>query len=357
MSNWKKALQQLPGAVDKTYNATDPKNCLYTPSPSMNYIFANKAHGIPFGSGVLFYGRNKSGKSLMIQAAIAEMHRTDPEGIAVIYNTEMRGFLQNGNFMGVDPDRLIIYDTNKPEEIFDVFERDIGQMIADGMPLRIVAIDSFNSIGGTKSLVEGRSVSDHLMGDKAITIQRGLEKMVPILKRNRIVFFGTSQMRDNFDAGQYGPKEKAGVTWAVKHCFEYAVSVRKSGDKDDKEDLAGNKFEDDTMKDVRGNKDITGHKIIVKMEESSLGTPGRSALITLDYEHGVINQHEEIFELAKNLGIIENVGAGSYILYGEKMRGAANVANKIKDSPELQKKLLTDIKSFDQVTKCQTPKK
>ena len=347
MSNWQKALKQLPGSVDFKRDAYASENCLYTPSPSMNYIFANKAHGIPKGTGVLFYGRNKSGKSLMIQAAIAEMHRRDPEGIAIIYNTEMRGFLQNGSFMGVDPNRIVIYDTNKPEEIFDTFERDIGALIADGMPLRIVAIDSFNSIGGTKSLVEDRSVNDHLMGDKAITIQRGLEKIVPIIKRNNLVFIGTAQMRDNFDAGQYGPKEKAGTTWAVKHTFEYMVSVRKATAADDKEDLAGNKFEDSHLKDIRGNKDITGHKIILKMEESSVGTPGRSALVTLDYERGIINQHEEIFELSKNLGIIDNIGAGSYGLYGEKIRGANNVATKIKESSELQQKLLADIKALD----------
>ena len=347
MGNWEKALRQLPGAVDVKRDAYDPKNCLYTPSPSVNYMFANKAHGIPKGTGVLFYGRNKSGKSLMIQAAIAEMHRRDPEGIAIVYNTEMRGFLQTGSFMGVDPARVIIYDTNNPEEIFVVFERDIGAMINDGMPLRIVAVDSFNSIGGTKSLVEDRSVNDHLMGDKAITIQRGLEKMVPILKRNNIVFFGTAQMRDNFDAGPYGPKEKAGVTWAVKHTFEYMVSVRKSNDKDDKVDLSGNKFEDEEMKDARGNKDITGHKIVLKMEESSCGTPGRSAFVTLDYTHGIINIEEEIFELCKGCGIIENVGAGGYVLYGEKIRGKAEVAKRIKDSPELQQKLLADLKALD----------
>ena len=101
------------------------------------------------------------------------------------------------------------------------------------------------------------------------------------------------------------------------------------------------------MKDARGNKDITGHKIVLKMEESSCGTPGRSAFVTLDYTHGIINIEEEIFELCKGCGIIENVGAGGYVLYGEKIRGKAEVAKRIKDSPELQQKLLADLKALD----------
>ena len=348
MSNWSKALKALPGSIDFNRDAFAPENCLYTPSPSMNYIFANKAHGIPKGTGVLLYGKNKSGKSLLIQAAIAEMHRRDPEGIAIIYNTEMRGFLQNGTFMGVDPKRLFIYDSNKPTDIFDCFEKEVGSMLADGMPLRILGIDSFNSIGGTKALAEDRSVSDHLMGDKAITIQRGLEKIVPMVRRNNIVLFGTAQMRDDFNAGQHGPKEKAAVTWAVKHTFEYQIAVSKANAADDKQDLGGHKFENADIKDIRGNKEITGHKIIVTMKESSCGTPGRSGMITLDYSHGIINVHEEIFELAKNLGIIENVGAGGYVLYGEKIRGKEKVAEKIKDSEEIQKKLHADILAKDQ---------
>ena len=75
------------------------------------------------------------------------------------------------------------------------------------MPLRIVAWDSLNSVGGTKAL-DGKSVNDHLMGDKAITLQRGLEKMLPIVRKNKLVMLATAQARDNFDAGTHGPRKK-----------------------------------------------------------------------------------------------------------------------------------------------------
>jgi RecA/RadA recombinase len=346
MSNWKKALKALPSAVDFDYDAFAPENCLYTPSPSLNWIFANKSMGIPKGTGTLLWGRPKGGKSLIIQAAIAEMHKRDPEGIALIYSSEMRGFLQDGSIAGVDKDRLVIIDSNRPEVIFDEFETTIDSMMEEGMPLRIVALDSLNSIGGTKAL-DGKSVNDHLMGDKAITVQRGLEKMLPIVRKRKLVMFATAQVRDNFDAGPHGPKEKMAASWSAKHAFEYYVNVRRAEASDDKVDLSGAKFEDDEKKDIRGNKEITGHKIIAKMDQNSVGTPGRSAQITFSYKHGIINQNEEVFELAKNLGIIENVGAGSYVLYGQKIRGKAEVGEKIKESVDLQKKLLEDIRKLD----------
>jgi hypothetical protein len=347
-NKWAKQLQAYEDAVKFDYDAFAPENCYYSPSPSVNWIFANKSMGIPKGSGVLLFSEPKAGKSLLIQAIIAEMHKRDPEGIAIIFNTEMRGSFQNGNLTGVDPERLIIYDTNRPEDIFDRFERDIVPMIQDGMPLRIVAIDSINSIGGTKAMAADRSVNDHLIGDKALTLQRGLEKFVPLTKKYKLLTLATAQLRANLEAGQYGPKEKMAASWAAKHSFEYFVSLRKANAAEDKQDLEGNKFEDDTVKDLRGNKEITGHKIVVKMDQSSIGTPGRAAMITLDYTKGIVNQHEEIFLLGYNTGVIKRESTSTYTYKDKKVVGKSNFAQAIKDDQELAKAILEDIKQQEQ---------
>lgn len=349
MSNkWTKMLTQYEDVVKYDYDAKASENCIYTPSPYVNWIFANKSNGIPKGTGTLFFSEPKAGKSLMIQAIISELHRRDPQAIAIVFNSEMRGFLQNDFFDGIDKDRLVVYDTNKPEEIFDRFEREIYPMVQDGMPLGMVAFDSITSIGGTKSMNPDRSVNDHLIGDKALTITKGWEKIIPLLKRSRIPYFGVEQMRKNVDASNpHAPKEKMAGVFSTKHAFEYFVSIRRAGSAEDKVDIAGNKFEDESVKDARGNKDQTGHKIYFKMEQSSLGTAGRSGVLTVDYKKGIINTEEEIFELGKNTGVIENVGAGSYVLYGEKIRGKAEVATRIKNDPELASRILEDVRKKD----------
>lgn len=349
MSNkWLKQLQAYEDVVKYDYDAFAPENCVYSPSPYANWIFANKSNGIPKGSGVLLFSEPKAGKSLFSQALIGQMHKDDPEGIAIVFNTEMRGQFQSGLFDTIDKDRLVIYDSNRPEDIFDRFEREIIPLVQEGMPLRIVVIDSLTNIAGTKSLTADRSVNDHLVGDHALTITRGLPKVVPYCKRHKILLIGTAQMRSNVDASNpYAPKEKMAATWAEKHSFEYFVSLRRANAQDDKVDLEGNKFENEEVKDARGNKDVTGHRIYVKMDQSSIGTAGRSGIFTVDYRRGIINTHEELFDLGKNTGIIKNLAAGSYELYGEKIRGKAEVARRIRDDAATTERLLTDIKKLD----------
>jgi len=347
-NKWTKMLSSYEDVVKFDYDATATSNCIYTPSPYINWIFANKSHGQPKGTGLLLFSEPKAGKSLIIQAMVQNLHQSDPEAIAIIFNTEMRGFLQTGLFKGIDKDRLIVYDTNRPEDLFDRMERDILPLIQEGMPIGLVAIDSITNIGGTKSMSADRSVNDHLIGDKALTITKGWEKIIPIFKKYKIPYVGVEQMRKNVDASNpHAPKEKMAGVFSTKHAFEYFVQIKRANAADDKADINGEKFESETVKDARGNKDITGHKIYFKMEQSSLGTAGRSGVTTINYTDGIINQHEEIFELGKNTGIIKNLGAGGYELYGEKIRGKANVAKMIKDQPELAAKLMADIKALD----------
>lgn len=348
MSKWTKALKELDSVVDYGYDPFAPENVLQFPSPSLNWIYANKGFGIPKGSGTLLFSQPKAGKSLLIQSLVAQMHQDDPEGIAIIFNTEMRGLFQQGQiFSGLDKDRLIIYDTNDPVQIFDRMERDIVPLLQEGMPLRIVAIDSLNSIAGVKSNTPDRSVADHLIGDHALTIQKGLAKFMPIVRKYKLVAMATAQIRSNVDGGPYGPKEKMAASWAAKHSFEYFVSLRVANAADDKVDIEGNKFEDESVKDLRGNKEQTGHKIVVKMEQSSIGTPGRTGLITLDYKHGIVNQHEEVFLLAYNMGIITREGTSTYCFGDIKARGKGEFARMIKSSPELYYAILDAIKIRD----------
>lgn len=345
-NKWLKQLKAYDDAVNPDYDSFAAENCLYTPSPYFNWIFANKSHGIPKNSSVLFFSEQKAGKSLSIYAMILEMQRRDPEGIAIVFNTELRGALQGGVFPELDQDRMIIYDTNLPAEIFDRVDKDIQAMVQDGMPLRILAIDSLSNIQGVKR-ANAESATDHLVGDHALTVQIGLSKLVPFCKRNKILLIATSQMRGNLDAGKYGPKEKMEASWAVKHAFEYFISLKRAGAAEDKADIEGKTFEDDT-KDARDNKLLTGHKIYVKMEANSVGPQGRSGVFTMDYEKGIINQHEEIFFLGKSTGVIQTPNNRTYNFAGKSYNGKKEMALAIRDDQELADAILDEVKKLDE---------
>jgi hypothetical protein len=364
-NKWTKQLRAYDDAVDYDYDSFAAENCLYSPSPYFNWMMANKSHGIPMNSGLLLFSEMKAGKSLWIYAMILQMQREDKLKLdmgfkkkdgtkftkddqrhSVVANTELRGQLQHDVFPEIDKDLMTIWDTKNPVEIFDRVEKDLKPMVQDGMPLGIYGIDSITKIMGVKRDAAD-SVSDHLIGDHALTVQIGMDKLVPFLKRNKTLFIGTSQVRGNMDAGKYGPKEKMAESWDVKHAFEYFVSFKRAGAAEDKVDIEGKTFEDD-IKDARDNKIQTGHKVFYKMEGSSLGPQGRSGVSTLDYNLGLINMHEEIFFLGKNSGIIKTESNNRVFTFNDKKYvGKKECALAIRDNPKMAEEILTLLKAMD----------
>jgi hypothetical protein len=342
-NKWLKQLRKKDTFVDHEYDAFAPENCIFTPSPYINWTFANKSHGIPKGSGVLLYSDPKAGKSLLSQAVAGQLHEDDGEGYVMYFSTEHKGKFQKGFFGNIDPDRILMYDTSDPRDIFDFLAEDVAAMVQDGFPLKLVIIDSLTAIGGIKA--EGRSVADHLIGDKALTITRGLDRIIPFFKKNNITYITVAQVRMNIGA-MHGPDTKAAVPKACEHNHEFFMSVKRAGAADDKKDISGNSFEGE-FKDARGKKAVTGHKIYVKMEQNSIGQAGRTAKVTLDYKKGFINQHEEIFELGVNTGVIERPNNVTYNYEGESYRGKAAMAQAIKDDPELGSRILDQVYALD----------
>lgn len=346
MSKWKKALRSYEDAVDFKYDAYAKENLIYTPSPYLNWTFANRNHGLPKGATLLLYAENKAGKSLLIQAMAQQAHQMDPEAEIIVFNTEMRGFLQNGLFKGIDPDRFTSYDTSRPEDIFDRIADEIYPMIQDGMKVPFIAIDSLTKVGGTKA--EGRSVNDHLVGDKALTVGKGLDRIIPLLKKSRVSLIATEQMRKNVDTNNpHAPKDKLAASWNTLHTFEYIMSLKRAGAAEDKADLSGEKFVNEAIKDARGDAELTSHKVYARMEQSSLGPAGRAGVFTVDYTEGIINQHEEIFLLGYNTGIIKREGNSNYLFGNLKVNGKGNFAKKLQEAPELQAEILEAVKALD----------
>jgi len=353
-NKWLKQLRAYDDSVNYEYDSFSPENCLYTPSPYFNWIFANKANGIPRNSSILMLSEQKAGKSLSCYAIHLEMQRrqiaagvpSDQRLNTIYFNTELRGQLQHDAFPEIDKDYLTIYDTKDPVEIFDRVEKDIKPMVQDGFPLGIIIVDSLTNIQGIKRK-DADSVADHLRGDHALTVQTGLDKLVPFCKRNKILLIGTSQMRANQQARPGGPDAQMAEGWITKHTFEYFVSLKRAGAADDKMDLEGNTFEDEGMKDARDNKLLTGHKIYVKCEANSIGPQGRSGVFTMDYQRGIINQHEEVFFLGKKTGIIKLEGK-TYSFDKHKAVGQAAFAKLIKENPELFNDILAAVRKLDE---------
>ena len=338
MSDWMKQLSKMSGAVDEEYNPYAEGNFIRTASPSLNYIFS-KSPGFPFGEFMLLWGPPKSGKSIISNAMVGGLHQQDPEAWAIRFDTEMRSVGKEEHYWGIDQSRFKAFNVNEPELIFDRIKNELLPMIQNGFPLKLIIIDSLQGVQGVKA-GNAKSVTDHQMGDHAMTIQKGLQAIMPVLRRNGIALISTAHIRGNLDAGMYGPKEKMAGGYAQKHTYEYFVKVTRNNATADNNHLVTD------VKDFKGKSEQTGHKIYIQMSESSRGVAGRTGQITFDYVDGIINTEEEIAELAKNLNLVERPNNRTYIVGENKYSSKDEFYAAIKNDTELRQKLVSEIEDY-----------
>lgn len=333
---------------------------LRTGSPSCDYIYGN-THGLPFGYTEVLWGPPAGGKSLMTNAKIGQLHAMDPEAIAIKFNTEQREELQltpkQMKVFGIDPDRYVCYQTNRPDEIFDYMANDLNADVQKGMPLRYVILDSTSDIVGRRTL-NADSVMTQQIGDEAKTIQDGLKMVKNFIRRNHIAFSVVAQARAELDPleQQRGNKLKMHAAWALQHFAEYFIYVEQNRTVVGRTDLHGNKFEDENKKDIRGNSEKTAHKIraIMKKNSANGATAGRAGEFTLDYYNGIVNIHEEAFLLGTGQGVVLKPNNVAYVLpdfpkTGEnfKVSGKDNFITCLKESPALCSEILKRVRMLD----------
>jgi hypothetical protein len=337
-------LRKLEGAVN------DFKlEHLRSPSPSINWAYANKGKGLTFGMHAILWGKPKSGKSLIAKMYAGQLLKDDPEAIVLEFNTELRGKFQStpetlAKFGIPNDGRFISFDVNEPEKVFDVIQKDVSAAIQDGEKVKLIIIDSLTNIQGRRSM-NADSVSVQQIGDKALTIQTGLERILPIVRKHDIALISTAHARAEMDQRKQmqGKTIKMANSFAAQHLAEYFIYVERNETKDGRTDLAGEEFLDQETKDFMDKAERTAHKIRFQLTDSSFGVSGRTAEFTLDYDKGLINVHEEIFVLAKNLGIITKPNNVTYQYKDKSFRGLVACLTAIRDNEELQKELLTEI--------------
>lgn len=349
--DWMKALNKLEGAVDKAANPFAAG--VRFPSPSVNFTFGN-THLLPFGYTLIMFGPPAGGKSIILNAMIGQLHKDDPQAIAVKFNTEMREEAQTTktqrSIWGIDDERYIAYDVNNPEMIFDRIEKDIAAMCQEGAPIKLIAIDSINAILGRRSM-NAESVMVQQIGDQAKTLQDGLGRILAVQRKYKIAVVLTAQVRSEMDQLEImrGNKFRMGAAFGVQHYGEYFMFVEQNRNAEGRADINGAKFENVDLGDIRqkGGAEITGHKIRCTMKKSSVGPKLRVGEFTLDYGTGLINEHEEIFLLGKNRNIFTQPNNLTYEFGDRKWAGKPAVLDALKNDCELRQAIISEIKKRD----------
>lgn len=337
-AKWMKQLKKHESAV--VYNPELEEKVAQSPSPGFNYLFGKK-QGMKPGYSMLLYGPAKSGKSLFSLAMAGQLHRDDPDAIVLHFDTEYRETVPTwAKVFGIDMDRIITFSTNNPIQIFDYIANDVKAMLQDGAPIKMIIVDSLAMINYPKE-ANAESTTNHVIGDGAAYLSRAMKAILPVIRQHKIYNILCQHVRANMDPNmaKYKPYIIPGGN-ALKHSVEYWLLCTKI-------DAKATKIFDSEKKDGSGNAVQTGHSIRVKMEESSLSPQNRSVEVAISYTDGIVNQHYELAELAKNMGIVERPNNVTYIFEGKQWQGFDNFALAIKEDQELYEKLLQKIKEND----------
>lgn len=262
-------------------------------SPSLNWAIGNG--GLVVGKAICFYGAESGGKSLLMQLTMVEIQKQDPDAICILFDAE---YAFNPSWfakLGGDLNRLVVRQTNDPLKIFDYISGEMLEMIQDGAPVRCIAIDSVKSIKYPKDNKK-QSTDLTMGGGGAAYLGSALKSVTPVIRENNITCLLVQQVYEEMD--QYKKMRNPYIVpdgRALKHFCDYMAQVDKLETKDGIVEGGEN---------IHGGNAQTGHKVRVKFKKNRVGSPYRTAQFTLDYECGIVDTANEIFDLAKSLGVV-----------------------------------------------------
>ena len=337
-TKWYSKIQKMhQGMIADSLPSTKAK-LLPLPSPSLNWALGG---GLVFGKIATIYGPEASGKSLLAQLAIAELHKSDPDAWAIWYDSEFSFDKDYALKLGVDVTRLWLIQSKRPRDIFDHFVNDVLAMIQDGFPLKIFVIDSLKSIRGPKE-ARLESIEDAVMGDISQILPKAFNMIIPIVRQHSILAILVQQVTEEFDQG----KRMRGIKWnvpsgqALKHNSDHMILCEKVESK-------ASKTFDESFKNIQELPIQVGHTVRCKIEKNRTDCPHLVAEFQLRYGVGVVNQAQEVAMLAINLGIVQKPNISTYVFQDVKIHGADKFVKEVESKPELYRAILKAISEFD----------
>jgi len=174
------------------------------------------------------------------------------------------------------------------------------------------------------------------MGDWAVTMEVGFKKIKNMIRTNRIGVIYITHAKDEFDRIEQmrGNKKKPKACNAVFHNCEFIVNVERDQTKDSKKDLLGRSLLDETRKDLSDDGETLAHHIKVWMSGNTMGPENRAASFTFDKRLGIVNTHEEVFQIGYNWEVILRE-ANQYKIGDNSFNGKAACLDALAARPDL----------------------
>lgn len=323
MTNWMSKLTKNFGQIAADV-ARPVDQVVKLPSPSLNYVVGNG--GLTKGKLACLVGPESGGKSLLSQLIFIQLQKDNPDGICILFDTEYSFNPSWFEKLGGDLSRLVVRQSNDPLKIFDYIEGEMKEMMQEGAPIIGICIDSIKNIRYPKD-IKDKSTKMVMGGGGASYLGSALKGTIPVIREFNITTLFVQQVYDEMD--EYKKMSNPFVVpdgRALKHACDYMLEITRVDSK------AGRL---ENGKNIYGGDQQIGHKVRIKNRKNRLGAPFRVGEFWLSYTEGIINQHEEIFDLASSLGVLSKPNMMTYEFMGQTFRGKDACKEAIKNDPKL----------------------
>ena len=297
----KSTLQELEKKFGLEQAVIDVKETISTGSISLDIALGNG--GLPLGKVVEAIGMESLGKSTTTLHLIAEAQKKFPDKLAALFDYENSFDSEYATALGVDIDKLRIYQPQSQEQGYDM----IMSLIESDL-VSVVIIDSHTAACPQK-IIDG-DMSDATIGLAARNNSKFLNKVKGLCNKHKVLLFAISQMRANI--GGYG-----------------ALSVSTGGN--------GWKFYSDIRMQFNKtvDKDHELNETTVTVIKNKCASPFGVAKFNVIWGQG-IDRLGELVDISIEKGIVKKGGA--WLSYGEtKVQGKEKFKELLRDNEDFKK--------------------
>lgn len=243
--------------------------------------------GYAKGRVVSVSGPEKSGKTTLLNLAIAEAQKREPEKKNAIIDLEQAYNPQWAKILGVDLSKLYFSQPDTyAEKVFDMVE----YLVKTG-EFAYIGLDSIAGLVPKAEFEEEDWDKEDRVGGISKLITKAIRKIVNsgALTHSGTTLFLINQLRDKIGGfSPYGTPTTMPGGRALRHVGTHHLEV-----------ATGSFF----TKGTGDNKSYLGQQIRVKVTKNKIAPPHRQATLDLYYEYG-IDQVMELVQVAKTLNVL-----------------------------------------------------
>ena len=332
----KKSLKQIAASLKRNsefakhndiQSGSEIKSPEVIPTGILALDYALSIGGFPRGKIVQLYGNESSWKSTICLRTIAEAQKSG--GTAVWFDAE-RSFdpsWAKANGVVMSDDQFLLIKPDTAENALDSIE----EMAREGVT--IVVLDSIAALAPHKEKYsdenkrELQPLDKEQMGVFAKIMSKFFRRAMGTFAKSGTLFLVVNQLRSSLSP--YGSPTSVPGGKALKHANSISINMKR---------LTAEK---DRVYDSQKN--VIGSKYEFTIDKTRYGVIGKSGGFTVVGTK--IDNVLTLRDIAIQSGIIEKINASNYMLNGEKINGANNVAVKLLENPELAKEIELKIRA------------